>query len=55
MGAMEMFRPDGVYLRFNTDDTIIVAKWATCDKCQNKFEKAHLTTHSELWLCATCK
>jgi len=55
MGYSEIFRPDGTYLRFNQDDTVIVAKWSYCDKCEMRFEKAELTTHSELWLCATCR
>jgi formylmethanofuran dehydrogenase subunit E len=55
MGAAEIFRADGVYLRFNEDDTIILATWAHCDKCAKQFDKAQLTTHSELWLCAICR
>jgi hypothetical protein len=55
MGALEMFRPDGSYVRFNEDETIVLARWSNCDKCDNKFEKSLLTTHSELWLCETCR
>ena len=54
MGAAEIFRADGTYLRFDTDDTVLIARWANCDLCEKQFEKSLLTTHSELWLCATC-
>ena len=55
MGALEMYRADGSYVRFNEDETIVIARWANCDKCEMQFEKSLLTTHSELWLCATCR
>jgi hypothetical protein len=55
MGALEMFKPDGTYMRFDTDETVLVAKWANCDKCLKPFEKSQLTLHSEIWLCATCQ
>jgi hypothetical protein len=55
MGAAEIFRADGTYYRFDDDDTILIARWANCDLCEKQFEKSRLTTHSELWLCATCR
>ena len=55
MGHAEIFRADGTYYRFDDDDTILIARWAHCDLCAKQFEKSRLTTHSELWLCATCR
>jgi hypothetical protein len=56
MGAVEMFKPDGTYMRLEADgDTVLLSKWAHCDKCLKPYEKSTLTLHSELWLCATCR
>jgi hypothetical protein len=55
MASAEIFRLDGTYLRINDDETIIIAKWSHCDLCAKQFEHRDLTTHSELWLCATCR
>ena len=55
MGYSEMFKPDGTYIRFNNDDTIVIAKWAYCDKCEMRFDKGELSKGEHLWLCATCQ
>lgn len=55
MAAAEIFRADGTYIKFDTDDTVLFARWANCDGCEKPFEKSRLTTHSELWLCAICQ
>jgi hypothetical protein len=55
MGAAEIFKADGTYIRFNPDDTIIVAFWANCDGCQKPHDKGQLMKDGYLWLCATCQ